>query len=287
MIKITAQFLNQLKLENKRESTIAEYQRRLNKFERYLEQQGVKSLQDVDRELILNFKRALLAENLNPRTINAELSTLCVYFKWAEIEGLIANNPMPAGLHVLTHPKPIERLSDEQLTNFVSWINTLQENLRAAFWLLYGSGARVGEVAHLTYSDIQLCDERVYLTITDAKWGSDRRIPVVDQQAAQIVWQYHQSCAITGDPLFRVSKRTLQTYAAKFSDLTGIPFHCHLLRHTFAARLLENGTPITTIQYLLGHKTLNMTAHYTQSATIDVSSIVPTIYQERGTIRHE
>ena len=236
---------------------------------------------------ILNYQRKLLKKSLNPRTVNAHISTVCVFYNWLAREGEIDISPVPDNLHVMTNPKPINRLSDNDLKVFISWVNTLQVNLRAAFFAMYGSGARVGEIANLTFSDVQLKDGRVYINIKDAKWGSDRCIPIIDGEAAKIVWDYYLSCEANGEPLFRVSRRTLQTYATDFNNQSGIYFYCHLLRHTFAARLLEQGVPITTIQYLLGHKTLNMTAHYTQSATIDTSAITPTIYQERGTITHE
>lgn len=142
---------------------------------------------------------------------------------------------------------------------------------------MYGTGARVGEIAHLMATDVQLKGRAVYINIRDAKWGSDRCVPVLDKQAAKIVWQFRQSVGPSNQPLFRVSRRTLQWYATKFAQETGIEFHCHLLRHTFAARLTEKGVPITTIQYLLGHRTVAMTAYYAQSALVDVTSITPTI----------
>ncbi|WP_261787608.1 site-specific integrase [Lactobacillus taiwanensis] len=50
-----------------------------------------------------------------------------------------------------------------------------------------------------------------------------------------------------------------------------------MLRHTYAALLTEQGVPMPTIQYLLGHKNLGMTAHYTQSAITDLKDLTPEI----------
>lgn len=87
------------------------------------------------------------------------------------------------------------------------------------------------------------------------------------------VWRYRTELEVDNRPLFRLSKRTLQGYATNFAKETGITFHCHLLRHTFAGLLAEEGVPLTTIQYLLGHKSLGMTAHYAQSALVDLSDL--------------
>lgn len=281
MQNLISDFLESLKLEGKTDSTTAEYHRRINIFIRYLNQLGL-SFEDVNQQTLIGFRTHLLKKKLNNRTINGIFSTLNVLNNWMLLNEYIEINPVHPGLHLKPKNKRIERISDADLETFIAWINTLQENLQTAFWLMYGSGARVSEVANLTAADVTIKDSAVYINIKDAKWGSDRNVPIMDKEAAERVWKYRVASDITGMPLFRVSNRTLQTYATQFAQTTGITFHCHLLRHTYAARLLEGGLPITTIQFLLGHKTLNMTAHYTQSAKIDVSNIVPTIYQERG-----
>ena len=284
-LKIT-DFLDNLKLEGKAPGTISEYSRRINIFIQYLDQHNIVETA-VNQQTMVYFRTYLLRKALNNRTINGIFSTLNVFYNWQLLKQYVETNPVNAALHLKASQKRIERLSDEEIAVFISWIESLQENLQTAFWLMFGSGARVSEVAKLTATDVFIKDSAVYINITDAKWGSDRQVPIMDQQAALKVWNYRQISELNGKPLFKVSSRTLQTYATKFAQTTGITFHCHLLRHTYAARLLEGGLPITTIQFLLGHKTLNMTAHYTQSAKIDVSNIVPTIYQERGTNNNE
>ncbi|WP_232458514.1 hypothetical protein [Lactobacillus johnsonii] len=76
---------------------------------------------------------------------------------------------------------------------------------------------------------------------------------------------------IDNRPLFRLSKRTLQGYATQFAKDTGINFHCHLLRHTFAALLKKNPNNDTVS---LGTQEFR-TAHYAQSALVDLSDITP------------
>lgn len=271
-------FIADMRIEGKAEGTLIEYENRLSRFKKYLIRHK-KQLNEISHEDIVKFTREMFKFGLNSTTIKCELSTLYVYSLWAVKNGILNQVPLsPADYpKTSTAKKRIRRLSDEDIRVFIAYVDNLQENIRAAFWLMYGTGARVGEAAHLTVTDVQLKDRAVYINIKDAKWGSDRCIPILNQQAAKIVWQYRQSVGVTKQPLFRLSRRTLQWYATKFAQETGIEFHCHLLRHTFAAKLAEKGVPITTIQYLLGHRTVAMTAYYAQSALVDMTSITPTI----------
>lgn len=277
MDEIFNRFLADMRLEGKAESTLFEYQNRLSNLKKFLNQREI-PIFEVKHADILEYKRERQKNGLKFSTLKNELSTFYVLYIWGRKNGLIDKVPLsPDDYPKNGSKKRIKRLTDEDLRVFTAYIDSLQENLRAAFWLMMGSGARVGEVAHLTVTDVQLKGRAVYVNITDAKWGSDRCIPIIDKRAAEIVWRFRQSVSADNQPLFRLSKRTLQWYATKFSNDTGIEFHCHLLRHTFAAKLTEKGVPITTIQYLLGHKSVSMTAYYAQSALVDVTSITPTI----------
>lgn len=265
------EFLEDMRMEGKAEGTLREYRRRLEKAQKL----GI----DLDKsctktQLLSNFCDTKLAKLSKVSTIRCLLSTIHVYFKWSYSKGYISEVPItPADYPKNTKTKRIKRLSDEELKIFKQYIDKLQENARAAFYLMIGSGCRVGEAAHLRPEDVTLRGKKVYIDIHEAKWGSDRCIPIVDAQAAKIVWRYRTELEVDNRPLFRLSKRTLQGYATNFAKETGINFHCHLLRHTFAGLLAEEGVPLTTIQYLLGHKSLNMTAHYAQSALVDLSDL--------------
>lgn len=275
--KIIDEFIEDQKLEGKAEGTVFEYRQRLEDIAKFCKAQNlqINQLQKTD---IQNYIRTLFKKSLKVTTIRAKLSCFCIFNKWEVDSGYTSELVISASDYPkLTKSTRIRRLTDEELDVFKVHISECQENIRAAFWLMIGTGARVGEVAHLKPSDVKLQGKAVYVDIKDAKWGSDRCIPIIDPEAAMIVWKYREELEIDNRPLFRVSKRTLQGYATAFANKTGIKFHCHLLRHTFAALLTERGVPMTTTQYLLGHKTLGMTAHYAQSALVDMSKVIPEI----------
>jgi site-specific recombinase XerD len=273
-----AQFLRD---NGKAESTVTEYQRRLKGWRAFLTQRqvGLKNAQIADVRAYRDF---MVEKGDVWRTINAKLSTICCYYDYLLAYEAVAKNPVVAGLKVRGKAPKLERLTDEQLHAALMYFDGMQPNLRAAWYAMYATGARVGEITALRQCDIKVQNGRVYLDIRDAKWGSDRCVPIIDERAAKIVYEYWMAAPIADERLFRVSKRTMQEIARGFAESTGIGFWCHLLRHTFAARLCEQGVAMPKIQFMLGHKSLSMTAHYTESALIDVSSIAPSIFQERG-----
>lgn len=277
MQKLINEFIEDQRLEGKAGGTLREYKQRLEEIEIYLNNKSL-TIQNAKKVDLSDYTKTLFKKRQRITTIRGKLSTFRIFCLWAFKKGYIAEviispDDYPKNVSV----NRVKRLTNEELHIFKTYIDNLQENVRAAFWLLYGSGCRVAEAAHLRPEDVTLRGKSVFIDIKDAKWGSDRCIPIINEEAAKIVWKYRSELEIDNRPLFRLSKRTLQGYATQFAKDTGINFHCHLLRHTFAALLTEKGVPLTTIQYLLGHKSLGMTAHYAQSALVDLSDITPEI----------
>lgn len=274
------EFIEDLKLAGRSEGTLREYRARLIEIADYFSENNIK-IEEVTNADIKGFLNFLLKKNQKISTCRGKMSVFYVFNKWGFERGIFPEIIIsPSDYPKNTKVRRIKRLSDEELKIFKAYIDELQPNARAAFYLLIGSGCRVGEAAHLRPEDITLRGRAVYMDIRDAKWNSDRCIPIIDQQAAEIVWKFRTEIEVDNRPLFRLSKRTIQGYATQFAKTTGIDFHCHLLRHTFAGLLTERGVPLTTIQFLLGHKSLGMTAHYAQSALVDLSNITPMIGED-------
>lgn len=276
------EFMEDMELQGRSKGTLREYKQRILVFLNFLEDEHLE-VNTVKNENLSGFSKQMLKSGQQVSTLRSKLSTIHVFYEWAVRKGyatevIIDPKDYPRNVNA----KRIKRLTDEDLKTFKSYIDTLQPNIRAAFWTMIGTGCRVGEAAHLRAEDVTLRGKAVYIDIKDAKWHSDRCIPVTDAKAAQILWKYRTEVEVDNRPLFRLSKRTIQGYATQFARSTGITFRCHLLRHTYAGLLTEKGVPLTTIQHLLGHKSLGMTAHYAQSALVDLSGLMPVIGELEG-----
>lgn len=275
-------YLLHLETERKSKNTIDTYRYHLNRFRDWRDIKNL-NLKDIRTKDFTNFKIELLQEGKSDRTVNAIISCVRGFFDYLILEEKVENNPVANALHIRVRYKAIPPLTNEQLHEFYQYNQKQKPNIRAAFHALMATGARVGEVAALKKGDFSIVDEKLFINIYDAKWNSDRKIPVMLAESARIIVDYVKSIDLYSEPAFRVSKRTLQTHANIFQKKTGIKFHCHIIRHTFATRLLEQNVDIEMIQFLLGHKSVNMTRHYTQQSNIDVRSIAPTIWQDAET----
>lgn len=274
----TQKYLEHILLEGKTLNTVTTYGFHLKSFNRWITY-NERKLEGIKTKDLLDFKEWMLKRGKSERTFNAVISCLRGYFDFLILNEVVRTNPVSNLLRVKVRNYRQERLTDSHIHEFYTYIDQLKPNIRAAFYLMIGSGARVGEVVNLTKEDITTENGRVFIDIRDAKWGSDRKIPIIFKSSALIVNDYLKDLDVTSLPAFRVSKRTLQTHATTFTQKTNIPFSCHVLRHTFATLLLENEVPIEKIQYLLGHKTPSATVHYTQSAHINVLDLAPSIWQ--------
>jgi Fic family protein len=112
---------------------------------------------------------------------------------------------------------------------------------------MLATGIRVGEAAKLTRKDIRLDSKRVVLFIRKAKGGKSRMVPIINREVALQLYEYSKEIP-EGEPLFRVTKRTIQGHAERIKKNTGVNFYSHRARHTYATSLLAKDTRLDIIQ---------------------------------------
>lgn len=162
-------------------------------------------------------------------------------------------------------------LSSEEVLFFIDSMTNLKH--KACIALLYASGLRVSELCHLRYEDVDRKLLRLYIRPSKSRCD---RYAILSRNALDILTAYWHSYDKPRGWLFPGTKpdspivsftvsRFLSDHAASLGWSQKI--NAHLLRHSFATHLYEQGTDLLVIQKLLGHKSINSTTIYVHLAS--------------------
>jgi integrase/recombinase XerD len=207
-----------------------------------------------------------------PATINSSVAALRFFFR------VTLNHP-EMGRHLTLVPLP-ERLrvvlSQEEVARLLEAAPGIK--YKAALSVAYGAGLRVSEVANLKVSDID--SERMLLRIEQGKGKKDRHA-MLSPRLLTLLRDYWcvmkpRTWLFPGrDPLLPITTRQLHRIVCEIAEALEINKRVtpHVLRHSFATHLLDQGVDIRVIQVLLGHAKLETTAIYTTVATKIIRSV--------------
>lgn len=164
-----------------------------------------------------------------------------------------------------TEKKLPQVISQKEILEAISKITNLKH--KAIISLTYGTGMRVSEVCNLKIEDID--SKRMIINIHQAKGRKDRIVPL-SQNNLDLLRNYYKQFR-PQEYLFNGQDGKLQYSAASCNAIVkqclGKEYHFHLLRHSYATILLENGTDLRTIQSCLGHSSSKTTEIYTHVST--------------------
>ncbi len=245
------------------------YQKALRSFREWYWQR-YESPPDYDlltEEEVREYLTTLREEGLSASSRNLALAAL----KWAARQ---AGNRLEVPMEKAV-PPPIETLTPRELGRLVraarqaqpEWVGLRNEALIA---LLARAGLRLGEALALKVDDITLRPRSGFVLVRYGKGGKQRQVPL-SAEARRALHRYltHRHDVET-DALFvsnwgrPLSRRTVQATISEAAKKAGIERRVtpHVLRHTFATRLIENGADLASVQALLGHSSLATTQRY-------------------------
>ncbi|MEZ7929630.1 MAG: tyrosine-type recombinase/integrase [Flavobacteriales bacterium] len=256
------------------EHTIKSYTTDLKQFTSFLssEFQIIDEINEISFQIIRTWIASLLEKGINPRSVNRKISTLKTYFKFLIREGKLIENPMMK----VVAPKSKKRLpvfiEEDQIASLLNEVQFEEgfvgQRNKLIIELFYVTGIRLSELINIKISDVDFNNQSIKVL---GKRNKERIIPlssnVVNDLNIFIENNQQNKYLFTnleGNKLYnKLVYRLVNKYIGEISSVN--KKSPHILRHTFATHMLNNGADINAIKELLGHANLSATQVYTHN----------------------
>ena len=282
---LTNEFISYLQAEKRFSAlTVEAYQRDMAQFAGYLKAEyELEDLTQVEKPMVKSYIVRMKEEGLVNRSINRKISTLRTFYKYCLRENLMEKSPM-TGIKALKLPKTLVKFVSEGDINKVSFgdeadFPTCRDRL--LFELLYQTGMRQAELRGLQDGDV---DRSGMLLKVHGKRNKDRFVPL-SREMVNMIAQYQTLRDATfptkADNLMLNDRGEAMTPSFVYNKvhhlLEGVTTlkqkSPHVLRHTFATHLLDEGASLVAIQKLLGHEDLATTQIYAHNTIEQLKKI--------------
>ncbi|HEV8660148.1 MAG TPA: site-specific tyrosine recombinase XerD [Thermoanaerobaculia bacterium] len=270
-----ALFLDYLTIEKGlAKNSLAAYGTDLRRFGSHLAKKGI-DIENVQRVDIVRYFQSLRTAGISARSVARALAAIRGMFRFLVAERHLKHDPSENVENPklwTTLPKSLQPSEVESLLRAPD--RTTPEGLRdaAMLELLYATGLRVSELIHVKVEDLVM-DAGFLRTI--GKGSKERVVPFGDVARDTIVMYLEQGrpeLVKRADPhLFlssrgrAMSRQSFWMKIVRYARQAGIKPHIspHVLRHSFATHLLENGADLRSVQMMLGHSDISTTQIYT------------------------
>jgi site-specific recombinase XerD len=254
------------------DNTIKSYKTDLEEFIKYCVDKQKIELSGITERFIKSYLMILSEKDLDKKTIVRKLAAIRSAFKYAFQNDQISENP----LSFISNPKSNRKLPEVVSINLILQIYKLADKsdenpelVKVVFELLYGCALRVSELCDLKYSSIDIKKAQVRVLGK----GSKMRIVPIGEKSLLILNEYLLKNPVNSydDYLIRTKKsdklyprlvhRMINKYLTKVSDIK--KKSPHILRHSAATHMLDNGADLRAVKEILGHENLSTTQIYT------------------------
>lgn len=242
-----------------------------------------------DRQVVYVMVRSWLAslieEGISPRSVNRKLSSLKTYFKYLMRNGIIEINPVRSSNSVKIPQRLPSFATKKEMERALNVAGSGEEFSSKRDLLVleifYSTGIRLAELEHLSESDIDFYAKTIKVT---GKRNKQRIIPVTDLLLGRIkaYLRMRASVALEGVNELIINNKGLKAGRSLISNIVkqyltsaGVTGNKspHVLRHTFATLMLNEGADLNAIKELLGHSSLASTQVYTHTNVEKLKSI--------------
>ena len=275
------QYISYLQLERRLSpNSLLSYERDLHQFSSFMEEQGISDWTEVHRSHLAKYMLTLKEQGRKAATISRHIVSVRAFFHHLSVRGIIVSDPsihMEAPKQERKAPKVLTVADTNALLECPKTASAAGKRDKAMLELLYATGIRVSELVSLNVEHLHLnmgyiecmgtgMKERVVPFGSHAKAAlaeymeGGRQGLLTGREPASALFLNHLGTRMTRQGFWKMIKK----YAKEAGVMDAIT--PHMLRHSVASHMLDNGADVRVVQELLGHSDVATTLKYTQIA---------------------
>jgi len=283
---LISKFIDYIQLEKKYSShTVAAYEGDLLKFKAFCEREFEQDdLSEVHYNQIRSWIVYMVQDGMTNRSINRKISSLTSFYKFLLRTQQIQHSPLAQHKALKVAHRVQVPFSTEELTRVFELFESAAdfESVRNKLLveMLYSTGMRRAELIDLSFSSVDLSNEVVKIR---GKRNKERYVPLLPsvQKSIALYLSLRRELAPTSPHFFVTAKgnklyatlvyRIINDYFSRVS--TKVKKSPHVIRHSFATHLLNEGADLNSVKELLGHSSLASTQVYTHSSLSELKKV--------------
>lgn len=286
-MSIDAFLLHLSKEKNYSPHTVLAYKNDVLAFAGFCEDEyQIRELVDVKYTIIRSWIVRLVEEGLSNRSINRKIASLKAYYKFLQKTGLLQASPLAKHKALKTDKKVEIPFSEDEMRKILSQIPFEHDfegtRDRLIIEMLYTTGVRRAELVNLQTVNVDTSQQTIKVL---GKRNKERIVPLLDTTVAFLdqYLEYRNSLENIHEPTYlfltkagyKIYENLVYRIINKYLSMVSpkVKKSPHVLRHTFATHLLNNGADLNAVKELLGHSSLASTQVYTHNSIAELKKV--------------
>lgn len=250
-------------------NTISAYLKDINDFQVFLVDNGTKISSEINYSFIRQWIVTLSEKKYSKISINRKIASLKSYFNFLVNIGTINSSPLKGHKNLKSSSKIVIPFNEDEINNVFDSFNSTEINDRdkLIIEIFYSTGIRRQELINIRVENILFDDKLIKIL---GKRNKERMIPMLpalssnildyikDKKPQTYLFESKKSQKLSVSTIYRTINKYFRLVSSK------VKVSPHVLRHTFATHMLNNGADINTIKEILGHSSLSSTQIYTK-----------------------
>lgn len=268
-------FLEYIKVE-KRYSTHTQlsYRKDLTDFSVFiLDTEGLEDLRKIDKKMVRNFIISLNEKRLSKRSINRKISTLKSFYAFLLRISEIKISPLESISMLKFYPEKQIPFSKEEMENIGNLLDNTDILDKLIIEVLYQTGMRRAELCNLPLANVNYSKNEITII---GKGNKERIVPIAPKLSQELKFykENHRKAFDSAINFFFVTPKGKKltekfVYSVVTHYLSAVSLKekksPHILRHSFATHILNNGAEISKVKKIMGHASLASTQVYTDA----------------------